>query len=401
MKYAVYGLPCAGKDYLISQLLQQFAIQHIRGSDFLNANSGGRFRELPAHEQEKLRKAFISYIDSFRNNDVIVDGHYCFIENGEYNVVFTEDDGDCYDVFFYLSTPASTIRERILSSDKNKKFAHLTDEQINAWKEHEIKYLQKECFEREKEFIILNGDNASNLEFISKVVTKNIPKSVSIANDIVHLILPECTDKDVCLVDCDKTVSNNDATDFIFVGNQQDKRKDLFSGDCYTPYQVYSMNKEYESILHLDSKIDDSVEKTEINTELVSDLEQLKKTLFVGLTCGLSDIWTDLSKKYGFPNMIFGNNIRNKNLITAAVKGYVAKYLRQNGKKVVGVGDSVADFYMLLNSDVGYVIAHNKINKSLQNLLLETKISTIKQPKSNRVLFEKVPVVGCIHEDIN
>ena len=65
---------------------------------------------------------------------------------------------------------------------------------------------------------------------------------------------------------------------------------------------------------------------------------------------------------------------------------------------MIAVGDNVVDYYMLLEANRGYVVAHEKKNASLQTILL--KGTDLKQPHSNQVKFDGVTEVNSIHEDI-
>ena len=131
MRMVLYGLPCAGKDYLISRMP---FLEHIKGSEWLNAQSNGRFRELPPEEQGRLRRQFIKHVRTVDTADVIVDGHYSFPGIGGYHKAFTEDDGDCYDIFAFLDTPVDVIHDRIQSSEKNTIYSELTVSDLQAWR---------------------------------------------------------------------------------------------------------------------------------------------------------------------------------------------------------------------------------------------------------------------------
>ena len=155
MKFVIYGLPCAGKDYLLSMMP---FIQHIKGSAWLNAQCNNKFRELSSEEQNDLRRQFIKHINSIETENVIVDGHYAFPDNGGYRLAFTDSDGDSYDVFIYLDTPADVIHERIQSSEKNTIYSHLTVSDLQAWRDYEVSGLFEEALRRGKEFILLDND---------------------------------------------------------------------------------------------------------------------------------------------------------------------------------------------------------------------------------------------------
>ena len=116
MKYVLYGLPCAGKTTLLSEL----TIPVIHGSTELNRMASGRFSDLPDGEKAELRIRYAEQL-SERDDSFISDGHYSFIDD----VVFTEADGNLYDVFLYLYCKPEAIAERLKCSPKNSRFSAL------------------------------------------------------------------------------------------------------------------------------------------------------------------------------------------------------------------------------------------------------------------------------------
>lgn len=102
MKYALYGLPCAGKTTLLSGL----SISVISGSIELNKMAFGNFSGLSDVEKKELRVRYTNKL-SERTDEFISDGHYSFLDD----VVFTEADGELYDIFLYLYCKPEIIRE--------------------------------------------------------------------------------------------------------------------------------------------------------------------------------------------------------------------------------------------------------------------------------------------------
>ena len=88
-------------------------------------------------------------------NNIIVDGHYCFPIDNEFETVFSDEDKNLYDVFLYLRVKPEDAHTRISVSDKNKKFENLCIEEISQWQDKEISELRDICFAAHKEFIVL------------------------------------------------------------------------------------------------------------------------------------------------------------------------------------------------------------------------------------------------------
>lgn len=95
MKIALYGMPCAGKSTLMDRITDA---KVINGSQELRRICGGSFLELSEEEKHQVRIKYTEYINGLNDEVIVSDGHYSFMET----VVFTEADGDLYDIFIYL-----------------------------------------------------------------------------------------------------------------------------------------------------------------------------------------------------------------------------------------------------------------------------------------------------------
>ena len=104
MKIALYGMPCSGKSTLLDKITD---IKVISGSKELSRICGGSFSKLSEDEKHQVRIKFTEYITSLVDEVVVSDGHYSFMEN----IVFTEADGDLYDIFIYLYCSPDKIRK--------------------------------------------------------------------------------------------------------------------------------------------------------------------------------------------------------------------------------------------------------------------------------------------------
>ena len=112
MRIGLYGMPSAGKSYLLSQI--DF-IEVIAGSkllwemapDFDKRDKAGRKKAREAVAKRLLAK-----------QDFIMDGHYAFGDE----LAFTKEDGALYDVYIYLYIAPSVLQERMKASNKNQKY---------------------------------------------------------------------------------------------------------------------------------------------------------------------------------------------------------------------------------------------------------------------------------------
>ena len=94
MRFALYGLPCAGKTTLMCSLQEVFV---VHGSDTLRSISGGNFSSLSEKEKESARIAYTEYLTTLPAEIILSDGHFSFGNE----IVFTEADAKVYDVIDY------------------------------------------------------------------------------------------------------------------------------------------------------------------------------------------------------------------------------------------------------------------------------------------------------------
>ncbi len=231
MKLAIYGVSRAGKDYLIKNViayLQETTLLtaiHIEGSKTLNALAQDMFQKpfknLEESRKKTLREKFTEIVNE-KNSEydlVLVDGHYSFIDGDSYKVVFTEQDENVYDHFFYLDTPSEMIVEFSRKSTGEKRNLDITVEQIKNWKKHEKRELETICNSQRKELVIIDEDTKSTVQFISfwldSYTSKLCNQTLALNFYTSYKELLEKSNQ-VILVDCDKTVSINDGTyDFV------------------------------------------------------------------------------------------------------------------------------------------------------------------------------------------
>lgn len=86
------------------------------GSAWLNKYTDGNFSRLPENEKVEWRIKYTEYLAGITDEHIISDGHYAF----EDTIVFTDADGDIYDVFFYLYCEPEELLARMQVSRKSK-----------------------------------------------------------------------------------------------------------------------------------------------------------------------------------------------------------------------------------------------------------------------------------------
>lgn len=415
MKIAIYGVSRAGKDYLIEKVVaqlnagDQMRALHLKGSATLNIlakkSHNTSFKLLTEKEKNQIRKAFTELITQkeAEYDVVLVDGHYAFMDGEEYRVVFTEDDRNAYDAFFYLDTPSERIVQFYRNSQGDKKNTEITAEGVRLWKSFEKEQMAKICCNLNKELTILDEDTSACIEFIESYVTdtnghRYEPKKV--AKNFIDIILKDRNlPKKIFVMDCDKTLSENDVT-YEFcqqLGIDDRQLKQIFCNDRYTAYQFFKVAKLYGSKSFAEIKCAAIKTKKTIkpSTSVLSDISKNAKDSYrVGITSGVYHIWQLFIEEQMFDSLIGCEEIHDmKGLITPSVKKEVVSLLKNMGKTVIAIGDSVIDIPMLEAADNGYIVAHEKLSNAVINYFDKFPDTSIKQVSYSNYKYEGVEIV--------
>lgn len=398
MNIGLYGLPTSGKNTLIEKIIDS-KLLHLPGSGTLKKLSQSLlskdFDKTIEAEKIFLRKEFIKYANQLNYTNIVVDGHYSFMDN----IVYIQEDEEFYDVICYLDTAVNVVMERIRHSEKNRKFSKLSYDDMNWWRNLEIENLKKHLFMADKEFIILDNHENDLIDFFTLVKNNNFVKSYEIAKKICDNILLQCGNKDIIiLTDCDKTLAKEDMTVkcFDYTNKSMNDLNKIFTDDSYSLYQFWKANK-YFSIDSNSLNMDGITSNISLNKELVSDIKLSKQdssNIFVaGLTSGVYEVWTYINNKYNICDEIYGGNFTKDStvLIGDFVKGYIAKQLRKYGKRVIAIGDSMVDIFMLLEADTGIVYAPDKVRSKLNNIQYTNRLF---QLQYNLPYYNHIKTIG-------
>jgi len=343
LKVALYGLPCAGKTTLLSKLS---GVRVINGSQELNRLCKGNFSKLPESEKNIVRVKYTKYLNSLKDEIILSDGHYSFLDN----VVFNDSDAWVYDVFLYLYCEPQTLLARYKLSEKNNRYSLLSLARIDAWQKFEIEHLRSECHYRQKDFYVLSG-----LEFSCAKLTDFIAEiaggfsSYHLAEELVskiRTIYPQpCK---LHIADGDKTIIKQDS--FKLCSNYTTT---VFDGDFYTGYQSMQFAKEIKDISYNYEKIS-SIEVNKLVFKQICDKN------YIVLSSGVSELWQKISSQFKI-NYVFADP-----LISADTKYFVVKLLQMFGYTVSAYGDSKNDLYMLKAADIGYLCIGTRMSRSLK-----------------------------------
>ena len=347
MRIGLYGLPTAGKTFILDAV-RNFEV--LAGSSLLKTLAPN-FHTMAAEEKTHIRKQLA---EQLRDKDnFIMDGHYSFGDE----VVFTDEDGVLYDIFLYLYVDPAILKKRMEDSVRNRKYLAFD---VEKWQMFEVESLRRYCHEHNKDFYVLDNpekgyfpDVSVVLEFIDSLAAGY--SCVSYARKCEETILKKTEARLVCLADGDKTLIIEDSSAVLGY------KTHIFDGNFYTGFQAWRHNREMTDFLRFIDRICPSFEKLGIHFNR-SVIERIKAPCFV-LTAGHYGIWKEIANELKMP-MYCGEQM------SAETKYFIAKFLQEQGIRIVAYGDSMNDYYMLKQADEGYLIAKadGTLSRSLKHM---------------------------------
>lgn len=339
MRIGLYGMPTAGKTFILDQI--DF-IDVIVGSKLLR-DYDPFFDSRDEAGREEDRKAVAQLM--MKKETFIMDGHYAFGDE----IAFTEDEGKMYDVYLYLYISPETVKERMALSEKNRKYLKYD---VEKWQKTEIAGLRSYCQNNGKDFYVLDNPPDNYFEDVSGIVSfiREIIggySCIAYAEECAERILEKCKSDTVVLLDGDKTLTIEDSSSTVF-----GYKTHLFDGNFYTGYQAWKQNEEFREYFFEDL--------TEMPVHLNKTVKNaITEDTFI-LTSGHERIWRFIAGKLGI-EFFYGPQM------SAETKLFITKKLQKAGKRVVAYGDGMNDFFMLKQADEGYLITKQDgtISKSL------------------------------------
>ncbi len=345
MRIGLYGMPTAGKSYILDRL------------DFIEVGMGSRMLRILAPDfdsyddsgRQKVREQLAQKL--MQKTTFIMDGHYAFGNEK----AFTEADGKMYDVILYLYIDPEILRERMAGSERNRKYLMYNTKE---WQLREVEELRDYCHRNDKDFYVIDNppqnyfDDISNIvEFIHSIV--NGYSCLYYAKRCVDDILEKSQADTILLLDGDKTLTIEDTSGKVF-----GYKTHLYDGNFYTGYQAWRQNEEFRQYEFADL----TEMPVQLNDEVMS---ALTKDSYV-LTSGHMRVWRYISEALGL-EYFFGSEM------SAETKYFITKGLQAAGKHIVAYGDGMNDYYMLKQADVGYLVTKQDgtVSRSLKGRDME------------------------------
>lgn len=340
MRIGLYGMPTAGKSYILDRI--DF-IEVVMGSKMLRAlDPDFNFRDESG--RENVRKQLAQALT--QKQTFIMDGHYAFGNE----IAFTEDDGKMYDAILYLYIDPNILSERMTESEKNRQYLKYD---IAEWQLREIEALRTYCHRNDKDFYVADNppenyfeDTVAVIDFIRAVVGGY--SCISYARKCVKDILEKSQSETVLLLDGDNTLTIGDTSNKVF-----GYKTHLYDGNFYTGYQAWRQNDEFRQYEFGDL--------TEMPVQLNEKVKMaLTRDSYI-LTSGHMRVWGFISKALGL-DYYYGTEM------SAETKYFITKGLQAAGKRVVAYGDGMNDYYMMKQADMGFLVTRQdgSVSRSLK-----------------------------------
>ena len=344
MRLGLYGLPAAGKTYILDRIN---GIKVFHGSDML-FDLDKDFHNTDENGRKAVRKELANSL--LKENNFIMDGHYSFGDN----VVFTKEDGKLYDAFLYLYIEPRVLKSRMEKSSKNIKYLKYD---IKKWQNNEIEKLREYCHENNKDFYVIDNQDLGYFDDIYTVLKFIYAVSdgfscVNFAKEAANDILSMSNFTDITLTDGDRTLIKEDSSSLVGY------KTNIFDGNFYTGFQSFVHHENMMKYTNASKKL--PISEITYNDFVLKHMDNG----FV-LTSGQPDIWKNISEKIKRP-VFFGNQM------SSDTKFFITKFLQKN-RNVRAFGDSMNDYFMLKRADEAFLIAKptGEISSSLKNRNLE------------------------------
>lgn len=344
MRLGLYGLPAAGKTYILDRIN---GIKVFHGSDML-FDINKDFYHMDEKGKKAVRKELANSL--LKENNFIMDGHYSFGDN----VVFTKEDGKLYDAFLYLYIEPRVLKSRMEKSSKNIKCLKFD---IEKWQNTEIEKLREYCHEHNKDFYVIDNQDLGYFDDIDTVLKFIYAVSdgfscVNFAKEAANDILSMLDFTDITITDGDRTLIREDSSSLIGY------KTNIFDGNFYTGFQSFVHHANMMKYTNASKKL--PISEITYNDFVLKHMDNG----FI-LTSGQPDIWKNISEKIK-RLVFFGNQM------SADTKFFITKFLQGN-RKVRAFGDSMNDYFMLKRADEAFLIAKptGELSSSLKNRNLE------------------------------
>ncbi|MCJ1310708.1 hypothetical protein MMC25_004374 [Agyrium rufum] len=394
----LYGVPGAGKTFLLDQLKQESEQNHFafyEGSKMIATvvpGGLGAFQNLEEQEKVRWRQLAIDTIGkrcAESGQVAVVAGHFMFWPEEEEAgcLVYTQNDLATFTHILYLEVPAEVVVRRRLD-DTNRYRPLISITHLHKWQQAEISQLRLLCRDHGILFslvspqpTLLNKVSTQLRDFSLHTEEHNLSQ---VEKMLDKALIPSQSQLETVLVmDADRTLTAQDTGALFWKRFSSSRRqsnedcplKTLFSsrlGYSYNAFrQATLLYEEMADDQDFDTICQDVASMVTLYPEFVSLLQivaEKEHVCAVIVTCGLRRVWEKVLERYGLSmrvKVIGGGRIADSIVVTAAVKAAVVARLRDVHQMYVwAFGDSPLDLEMLGKADQAVVVVGDEEKRS-------------------------------------
>ena len=378
MIIGLYGISGCGKTSLC-KLIEKYTdiFRMIDGSVLMEEIIPGGisgFKKMSDTDKYKYREIVIREIES-RHRDssyhTIVTGHYSFLKaDGEYEIAWTEADGNIYDHIFCIKDSASEIRKQCINDSNRVRIDHPVSK-IEQWQNLECENLEENCKLKNIPFSLITSHEIDNrlIEFY-EILSKN--KIIELCKE-----LKPSSNKKFSIFDCDGTLFAGDSLDYLSDSEYMNKRKirSIFekNGDyCFKSFFEIAQYYSQVPFEIMQNFIDHASRAIILNPDMLDILRNNEHDRqLIWITSGFPEIWKSIAQKYGLKvTIIGGNNLLTSDfIISNEEKELLVQTLVEKGAEVFAYGDSMVDAGMLKNAQQAFLVIGQKKRPILKEYL--------------------------------
>lgn len=378
---AIIGIPATGKSTILNSLLN--AGHHTtRCSDFIKQELGeipiSQFQQQTMEFQDEVLENLMKHIQKLSHHALsFYDSHANLYSMDLVSPNLGLIEANYTDRAILLHPSAEFIQANILKDIHRKRPLDSSIEAIQLRLDQEKHRAQEWCTEFNIPLhIITSEDIEGRVQDIITVCTSMKPMNL---NDIQAELDPFLEDFKVPLVlllDADKTLSYENG--FKLVDTKLGLRDTIFQMFQKYGYDPLAFLKTSELIgtIHPDQyyqTIQEVGDTIALQPEIQNLLLNLPSDIpVIIITAGMPQLWEYVLKKNGLHHIKVIGGIHptmDKFLVTPNSKGLVAQYIKDQGRYLIGFGDSLIDVEILEKADLSIVATDKKLNSELtQNL---------------------------------
>jgi len=174
MKIAIYGISGSGKSFTAKSLEKKLKdSKFYEGSLLIDKITDGglsKFKSMNDSDKTVIRKKLINYLykENEKYKHIIVDGHFSFYKNNDFEIALTDDDVSFYDHIFYINLPPQFIKELHLKDDNKKR--EFSVYEIEKWINFEKKEFSAK-FKNNKLTYLSSKDVDFNIKKIKEIIS--------------------------------------------------------------------------------------------------------------------------------------------------------------------------------------------------------------------------------------